>query len=82
MVKVTGLIGNSDRSKIKSEVIFNKLYEPMALTIHNGVIYIGEKDKISRLEDKNGDGKYSQDEKIVLIDGFISAELSHLYHWF
>lgn len=71
--KVTGVIGNSDRSKIKAHRLMGDLYEPTGIAVHKGKIYIGEKDKISRLEDKNGDGVYSADEKVVLMDG-----LSHV----
>lgn len=45
------------------------LYEPTAIANHGGKLYIGEKDKISRLEDRNGNGFYEQDEKVILIDG-------------
>lgn len=76
--KVTGLIGNSDRSKIKAHRVMENLYEPTAIAIHEGKVYIGEKDKISRLEDKNGDGVYTIDEKIVLIDG-LSQPNFHTY---
>ncbi|MFT5130063.1 MAG: hypothetical protein ACI8W8_003692, partial [Rhodothermales bacterium] len=47
--KVTGLIGNTDRSKIKAHRLMGDLYEPTAIAVHAGKIYIGEKDKISRL---------------------------------
>lgn len=76
--KVTGLIGNSDRSKIRAHRLMENLYEPTAIAIHEGKVYIGEKDKISRLEDKNGDGVYTKDEKIVLIDG-LSHPNFHTY---
>ena len=76
--KVTGLIGNADRSKIKAHRLMENLYEPTAIAIHEGKIYIGEKDKISRLEDKNSDGIFTSDEKIVLIDG-ISQPNFHTY---
>ncbi|MFT5905605.1 MAG: cytochrome c551/c552 [Cryomorphaceae bacterium] len=76
--KVTGLIGNTDRSKIKAHRIMEDLYEPTAIAIFEGKVYIGEKDKISRLEDKNNDGVYTKDEKIVLIDG-ISQPNFHTY---
>ncbi len=76
--KVTGLIGNSDRSKVKAQRLMKDLYEPTAIAVHGGKIYIGEKDKISRLEDRNGDGLFSTDEKVVLIDG-ISQPNFHTY---
>jgi len=67
--KVTGLVGNSDRSKIKAHRLMGDLYEPTAIAVFEGKIYVGEKDKISRLDDKNGDGVYTDDEKVVLMDG-------------
>jgi cytochrome c551/c552 len=76
--KVTGLVGNSDRSKIKAHRLMENLYEPTAIAIHGGKVYIGEKDKISRLEDNNNDGVYTEDEKIVLIDG-LSQPNFHTY---
>jgi len=76
--KVTGLIGNSDRSKVKAHRLMGDLYEPTAIAVHAGKIYVGEKDKISRLEDKNGDGLYTADEKVVLIDG-LSQPNFHTY---
>ena len=76
--KVTGLIGNSDRSKIKAHRLMGDLYEPTAIAVHAGKIYLGEKDKISRLEDRNNDGLFSADEKVVLIDG-LSQPNFHTY---
>ena len=76
--KVTGLIGNAARAKVKAHRLMGNLYEPTAIGVHEGKIYVGEKDKISRLEDKNGDGVYTPDEKIVLIDG-ISQPNFHTY---
>ena len=76
--KVTGLIGHSDRSKIKAHRLMGVLYEPTAIAVHEGKIYLGEKDKISRLEDRNNDGLFSADEKVVLIDG-LSQPNFHTY---
>lgn len=50
---MTGLIGNADRSKIKAHRLMGDLYEPTAIAVYNDKIYPGEKDKISRLEDRN-----------------------------
>ncbi|WP_435895890.1 c-type cytochrome [Oceaniferula spumae] len=76
--KVTGIIGNSDRSKIKANRLMGDLYEPTAIAVHENKIYIGEKDKISRLEDRNNDGVFTADEKVVLIDG-LSQPNFHTY---
>lgn len=76
--KVTGLIGNSDRSEIKAHRLMGGLYEPTAIAVVEGKIYVGEKDKISRLEDRNEDGLYTKEEKVVLIDG-ISQPNFHTY---
>jgi hypothetical protein len=76
--RVTGLIGNADRSKIKAHRLMQNLYEPTAIATHEGKIYIGEKDKISRLEDRNNDGVFTNDEKVVLIEG-ISQPNFHTY---
>lgn len=76
--KVTGLIGNSDRAKVKAHRLMGNLYEPTAIGVHAGKIYVGEKDKISRLEDRNGDGVFSADEKVILIEG-ISQPNFHTY---
>lgn len=67
--RISGLIGNSDRSKIVATRLMGGLYEPTAIAHHAGRLYIGEKDKISRLDDRNGDGVFAEDEKTVLIDG-------------
>lgn len=76
--RVTGLIGNSDRSKIRAEVVMKGLFEPAAIAIFEGKIYIGEKDKISRLDDLNNDGKYTKNEQVVLISG-VSQPNFHTY---
>ena len=76
--KLTGLIGESDRSKIKAHRLMGDLYEPTAIAVHAGKIYIGEKDKISRLEDRNNDGVFTADEKVVLIAG-LSQPNFHTY---
>ncbi|MGJ8654856.1 MAG: c-type cytochrome [Akkermansiaceae bacterium] len=76
--KVSGLIGNSDRSKIMAHRLMGDLYEPTGIAVHEGKIYIGEKDKISRLEDKNKDGVFTNDEKVVLIEGLSHANF-HTY---
>ena len=76
--KVTGLIGHGDRAGIKAHRLMGDLYEPTAIAIHAGKLYVGEKDKISRLEDRNGDGIYTEDEKVVLIDG-LSQPNFHTY---
>lgn len=73
--RVTGLTNNQP---ILAEKLMGGLYEPTAIASFKGKIYIGEKDKISRLDDKNGDGKYSPDEKTVLIDG-LSQPNFHTY---
>jgi cytochrome c2 len=76
--RVSGLIGNSDRSKIVATRLMGGLYEPTAIANHGGKLYIGEKDKISRLEDRNGNGLYEANEKVVLIDG-LSQPNFHTY---
>ena len=76
--KVTGLVGNADRSAVKAHRLMGNLYEPTAIAIHREKLYIGEKDRISRLEDRNGDGLYTADEKVVLIDG-LSQPNFHTY---
>ncbi|MDP4896758.1 MAG: cytochrome c [Akkermansiaceae bacterium] len=73
--RVTGL---TSKEPILAEKLMGGLYEPTAIASFKGKIYIGEKDKISRLDDKNGDGKYSADEKTVLIDG-LSQPNFHTY---
>jgi mono/diheme cytochrome c family protein len=74
--RIKGLIGGDGH--IIADRIMGGLYEPTAIGTFAGKIYIGEKDKISRLDDKNGDGKYSADEKTVLIDG-LSQPNFHTY---
>ncbi len=74
--RVTGLVDKTE--PIRAEKLMGDLYEPTAIATLNGKIYIGEKDKISRLEDKNGDGVFTEDEKIVLIDG-LSQPNFHTY---
>lgn len=76
--KVTGLIGNSNRSKVKARCLMGGLYEPTAIAVFNEKIYVGEKDKISRLEDRNGDGFYAEEEKVILIEG-LSQPNFHTY---
>jgi cytochrome c2 len=76
--KVTGLIGNSDRSKIQATRLMGGLYEPTAIANFTGSIYIGEKDKISRLDDLNGNGIFEANEKKVLMDG-LSQPNFHTY---
>jgi len=74
--RVKGLIGGA--GPIIAERIMGDLYEPTAIATFTGKLYIGEKDKISRLDDRNGDGLYSEDEKTVLIDG-LSQPNFHTY---
>ncbi|QTN34229.1 c-type cytochrome [Akkermansiaceae bacterium] len=74
--RIKGL-GGSD-GPIIAEKLMGGLYEPTAIGTFSGKIYIGEKDKISRLDDRNGDGKFTADEKTVLIDG-ISQPNFHTY---
>lgn len=74
--RITGLIKGDGH--IVAEKLMGGLYEPTAIGTFAGKLYIGEKDKISRLDDKNGDGKYTADEKTILIDG-ISQPNFHTY---
>lgn len=76
--KIPAITSKTDRSTIKAERVMGDLYEPTALAIFNGKLYVGEKDKICRLEDRNGDGRYDASEKVVLIDG-ISQPNFHTY---
>ncbi|BCX46750.1 cytochrome c [Haloferula helveola] len=76
--RIPEITTKKDRSGIKAERVMGDLYEPTAIAVHNGKIYVGEKDKISRLEDRNGDGKYDASEKVILIDG-ISQPNFHTY---
>lgn len=76
--RIPDITKKSDRSGIVAERVMGGLYEPTAIAAHNGKLYVGEKDKISRLEDRNGDGKYDASEKVVLIDG-ISQPNFHTY---
>ncbi|MES2981869.1 MAG: c-type cytochrome [Verrucomicrobiota bacterium] len=74
--RISGLIDGD--GPIFAEKIMGNLYEPTAITSFAGKLYIGEKDKISRLDDKNNDGKYTDDEKTILING-ISAPNFHTF---
>ncbi len=76
--RVRGLIGNSDRSKIHAKEVMSGLYEPTAIAFHAGKLYIGEKDKISRLDDNDNNGEYDESEKVILIDG-LSQPNFHTY---
>ncbi len=76
--KIPAITSKSDRSAIKAERVMAELYEPTALAVFDGKIYVGEKDKIPRLEDRNGDGRYDASEKVVLIDG-LSQPNFHTY---
>lgn len=74
--RIKGLIGGNGHTI--AERLMGDLYEPTAIASFDGKLYIGEKDKISRLDDRNGDGLYSEDEKTVLIEG-ISQPNFHTY---
>ena len=67
--RVSGLIGNADRSKIKATLLMENLYEPTAVAVIGGKIYVGEKDKISRLEDRNGTGSIPRMKKLFSLPG-------------
>ena len=73
--KVSGLTSGGP---IVANRLMGGLYEPTAIASFKGKLYIGEKDKVSRLDDKNGDGLFTEDEKTVLIDG-ISQPNFHTY---
>lgn len=68
LVKVSGLKSH-DSSQVKSEVLFRQLYQPTAVALLNGSIYVGEKDRIIRLTDQNQDGTFDENEKVVLLEG-------------
>ena len=74
--RVRGLIGRS--GPVIAERVMGGLYEPTAIATFGGKLYIGEKDKISRLEDRDGDGHFSAEEKVLLIDG-LSQPNFHTY---
>jgi len=76
--RIPKITKKSDRADIKAQRIMGGLFEPTAIAVFNGKVYIGEKDKISRLEDRNGDGLYDDSEKVVLIDG-LSQPNFHTY---
>ncbi len=76
--KIAGITEKTKRAEIKADRVMGGLYEPTAIAVHQGKLYVGEKDKISRLEDRNGDGRYDASEKVVLIDG-LSQPNFHTY---
>ncbi|MFK7850052.1 MAG: c-type cytochrome [Akkermansiaceae bacterium] len=76
--RIPAITAKSDQTQIKAERVMGELFEPTAIAAFEGKLYVGEKDKISRLEDRNGDGKYDASEKVVLIDG-ISQPNFHTY---
>ena len=48
------------------------LYEPAALAVVKEKIYVGEKTRIIRLDDKDGDGSYAKHERTPLLEGLAS----------
>ena len=74
--RVKGLIGGDGH--ITAERVMGGLYEPTGIANVGRKLYLGEKDKISRLDDKNGDGFFSADEKTTLIER-ISQPNFHTY---
>ena len=76
--RIPAITSKTERSRITAERVMGGLYEPTAIAAFKGKIYVGEKDKISRLEDSNGDGKFDASEKVVLIDG-LSQPNFHTY---
>lgn len=76
--RLPDIVSKTERSEIVAERVMGDLYEPTAIAVHEGKIYVGEKDKISRLEDRNRDGWFDESEKVVLIDG-LSQPNFHTY---
>lgn len=66
--KLPNITAAKSAEDVTFELIADNLYEPGAIGIINGKIYIGEKLQIIRLDDKNNDNFYNQDERTVLID--------------
>ena len=69
LYKLSGLTQNNGRKGVKAELLKDNLYEPASVAIINGKIYVGEKHQIIRLEDKNRDGKFDNNETTILLRG-------------
>ncbi|QFU90598.1 family 16 glycoside hydrolase [Amycolatopsis sp. YIM 10] len=53
---LSGVSGNTDPSKVRTQKIAEGLKEPMGLKFVDGKLYVSEKDGLTELNDTNGDG--------------------------
>ena len=72
LYKISGLIGAKSKAEVRTELLADALYEPAALAVVKEKIYVGEKTRIIRLDDKDGDGSYAKHERTPLLEGLAS----------
>ena len=78
LYKVSGLLTAKSRKDVKVRLLYDRLYEPVGIAVVVGKIYIGEKHRIIRLDDKNNDGVFTDKEITPLVTG-LSIENFHTY---
>ena len=78
LYKISGATTAQSGKDLKITLLADGLYEPGAVGVFKGKVYIGEKTEISRFDDLNNDGLFSENEKVVLVDG-LSAENFHTW---
>jgi type 1 glutamine amidotransferase/glucose/arabinose dehydrogenase len=64
-----------DPREIQAEVVAEGLYHPLGLLTVDGRLLVAERDQISRLEDRDGDGRYEHRERFA--GGWVSDNYHH-----
>ena len=69
---------SAEGGRVKITVLCDWLYEPCAIAVVDGSIYVGEKDRIIRFDDGVNRDTLKKGEEVVLVDGTSSANF-HTY---
>jgi type 1 glutamine amidotransferase/glucose/arabinose dehydrogenase len=76
---VLHLVANASTAKDPSEVVVSELasgfFEPAGLLLHDGALYVAQRNEITRLTDPAGDGSFS--ERATFASGWTSDNYHH-----